>query len=289
LNGIEEDGMVTVALLDFGRTIRRNHMEIYTLGDRFRKLKWQGILCELAHLKSTSGGSWSLRAKKTIKILIEKQEGWVNILGTSNDEAALVELRMRSRTGNEINIREIMISLGHGEHCTDYRLLPIVEVPMSHEDPWTATTQKRVSNKPRKQKRINQYLRDELRCVTPLGGRPIYMNTHNLALFCSNCYQSMPIDQKLKNVAITPHNLVHKKSVDNRDRCTTCNETMVDVKSTSSCNGCIKGYRPAYKKRLDQGWGIAITTTPDDNDNRRGDPSNCQEEDDFNLLYCVNI
>lgn len=288
IDGIEENGMTTVALRDWGRVARRQTTEIYTLENRFRKLGWQGIPCGLAHLRSTFGKLWSLRAKETIRILIEKQEGWINILGTLEDEAALVKLQVKNEAKNEIKIKEIMILLGYGEHCDDIKSIPEIEVPMSHENSWNITSQKEgsytpmktVSNNSHKQKRSIYYLKKTLRCVTALEDQRIYMSLSNLELFCDNCYQNLSANQKLNYTQLFPHNLVHKKSVNNRDKCTSCKKKMVEIKLTSNCRGCTEGYRRGFKRHLNQGWGIAIISTPDDNDKHQGDPSNEQKKPD---------
>lgn len=72
----------------------------------------------------------------------------------------------------------------------------------------------------------------------------------------------MSADHKSRYTQLFPHNLVHKKSVYNQNKCTACKENTVNIILTSNCKGCTEGYRHTFKERLNQGWGIAITAAP---------------------------
>ncbi|KYQ50688.1 hypothetical protein ALC60_10231 [Trachymyrmex zeteki] len=97
----------------------------FILEDRFREMKWQGILCGLAYTGPFSGSSWSKKARDLTKFLINQQEGAISILGTIRDEAAFVKLKVRSggdaRHYHEINLKETLISLGYAERADKLR------------------------------------------------------------------------------------------------------------------------------------------------------------------------
>jgi len=97
---LERGNLVTVALRDWGRVIRRPVHDMYILENRFRELEWQAIPCGLAHIRHIGARSrWPRKAKELTRLLLEKREGWIRILGSIRDEAAIIALELkRART-----------------------------------------------------------------------------------------------------------------------------------------------------------------------------------------------
>jgi len=117
------DGTALIALRDWGRTIERSICEVYLLEDRFRELPWQGIPCGLAYTGPISGNTWSRKVRELTKLLLERQEGWITILGTLKDEAALVKVKVETeQKNNDINLKEILILLGYARDYEQIRV-----------------------------------------------------------------------------------------------------------------------------------------------------------------------
>jgi len=92
---VGEGDMVTIALRDWGRAIQRPYHDIYILEDRFRELEWQAIPCGLAHIQPVGGRTrWPRRAKELTRLLLEKREGWIRIVDSIRDEAAVIALEL---------------------------------------------------------------------------------------------------------------------------------------------------------------------------------------------------
>jgi len=52
--------------------------------------------------------------RELTKLLLDRQEGWITILGTLKDEAALVKVKVQSELkNNDINLKETLILLGY--------------------------------------------------------------------------------------------------------------------------------------------------------------------------------
>jgi len=110
--------LVTIALRDWGRAIQRPVHDIYILEDRFRELEWQAIPCGLAHVQPIGGKSrWPRRAKELTRILLEKREGWMRILGSIRDEAAVIALELRRESMDEMSsLTDLLVGMG----CAQY-------------------------------------------------------------------------------------------------------------------------------------------------------------------------
>ena len=123
---IQGDGTVSIDLRDWGRLVERHYTEIYILEDRFCELEWQAISCALAHtgplqLRIT----WPRRARELIKFLIDRREAWINIIGDVEEEAAIVNVKIRTECGTETkNVKDILVDLGHAQH-TEGLLEPV--------------------------------------------------------------------------------------------------------------------------------------------------------------------
>lgn len=98
----------------------------------------------------------------------------------------------------------------------------------------------------------------KLRCVTLFEGHPVYQYLHDHCKICDRCYANTPADQQRKYAAVLPHHLVHKNSVYNQMKCTTCSKAIINVTLAKNCQACVKEYQRADKERLDQGWGIPV-------------------------------
>ena len=115
---IQGDGTVSIDLRDWGRLMERRYSEICILEDRFRELEWQAIPCALAHtgplhLRNT----WPRRARELIKFLIDRRETWINIIGDVEEEAAIVNVKIRTECGTEMkNVKDVLVDLGHTQH-----------------------------------------------------------------------------------------------------------------------------------------------------------------------------
>jgi len=116
------DGMALISLRDWGR-IERSTCEIYLLEDRFRQLPWQGIPCGLTYTGLISGNTWSRKVRELTKLLLDRQEGWITILGTLKDEAILVKVKVQSeQKNNDINLKETLILLGYAQDYEQKRV-----------------------------------------------------------------------------------------------------------------------------------------------------------------------
>lgn len=116
------DETATILLKDWARIIERPFCEIYQLEDRFRDLAWRAIPCALEHTGPCPiRRVWPRRARELLKFLIEQREGWISITRGIEEEAALVKLETKSECGGEmLNIKDILIKLGHARHTEKY-------------------------------------------------------------------------------------------------------------------------------------------------------------------------
>ena len=98
-----------------GPSCGTSYSEIYILEDRFCELEWQAIPCALAHIGPFQlRNTWPRRARELIKFFIDRREAWINIIGDVEDEAAIVNLEIRTEYGTEMkNIKDILVDLGH--------------------------------------------------------------------------------------------------------------------------------------------------------------------------------
>jgi len=110
--------LVTIALRDWGRAIQRPVYDIYILEDRFRELEWQAIPCGLAHIQPIGASSrWPRKARELTRLLLEKREGWIRILGSIRDEAAIIALELRRESMDEMSsLTDLLVGMG----CAQY-------------------------------------------------------------------------------------------------------------------------------------------------------------------------
>jgi len=117
------DGTALISLRDWGRTIERPICEVYLLEDRFREFPWQGIPCGLAYTGPVSGNTWLRKVRELTKLLMDRQEGWIIILGSLKDEATLVKVKVQNEAkNNDINLKEILILLGYAQDYEQIRV-----------------------------------------------------------------------------------------------------------------------------------------------------------------------
>jgi len=117
------DGTALIALQDWGRTIERSICEVYLLEDRFRELLWQGILCGLDYTGPINGNTWSQKVRDLTKLLLDRQEGWITILETLKDEAALVKMKVQSELkNNDVNLKKTLILVGYAQDYEQIRV-----------------------------------------------------------------------------------------------------------------------------------------------------------------------
>lgn len=100
----------------------------------------------------------------------------------------------------------------------------------------------------------------ELRCVTPKTGGPIYQKGVDGSKVCQICYFNMPLAQRREYIVLPWHNLVHKMSVYKQQKCAICGVQIVRIRAATQCQGCMQGYTVSDKTLLDYGWGVAVTT-----------------------------
>jgi len=63
------------------------------------------------------------KVKELTKFLLDRQEGWITILGTLKDEAALVKVKVQSELrNNDINLKETLILLGYAQDYEQIRV-----------------------------------------------------------------------------------------------------------------------------------------------------------------------
>jgi len=119
--------MVTIALRDWGRAIQRPYHDIYILEDRFRELEWQAIPCGLAHIQPVGARArWPRRAKELTKLFLERREGWMRILGSIREEAAVIALELRRESMDEMSsLTDLLIGMGCAQH-TDKEIAPAI-------------------------------------------------------------------------------------------------------------------------------------------------------------------
>jgi len=110
--------LVTIALRDWGRAIQRPVCDVYILEDRFRELEWQAIPCGLAHVQPVGARPrWPRKAKELTKLLLEKREGWMRILGSVRDEAAVIALELKRESIDEMSsLTDLLVGMG----CAQY-------------------------------------------------------------------------------------------------------------------------------------------------------------------------
>jgi len=110
--------MVTIALRDWGRAIQRPYHDIYILEDRFRELEWQAIPCGLTHVQPIGGRArWPRRANELTRLLLEKRLGWMRILDSVRDEAAVIALELKRESINEMgSLTDLLVGMG----CAQY-------------------------------------------------------------------------------------------------------------------------------------------------------------------------
>lgn len=124
---VERGGVVTVALRDWGRLIIRPISEIYILEDRFRELEWQAIPCGLAHIRPVGARlRWPRKTRELTRVLLERREGWMRIVGSINDEAAIIALEPKRESEDEMSsLTELLIGMGCAQH-SDTKISPAI-------------------------------------------------------------------------------------------------------------------------------------------------------------------
>lgn len=105
------------------------------------------------------------------------------------------------------------------------------------------------------------YLR-ELRCVTPRTG-PVYQRGVDSSKICQICYFNLSPAQRREYIILPWHNLIHKASVYNQQKCAICGAQIIRIRPATRCQGCLEGYTASDKTLLDYGWGVAVTTPTD--------------------------
>jgi len=77
----------------------------------------------LAYTGPISGNTWSRKVRELTKLLLDRQKGWITILGTLKDEAALVKVKVQSeQKNNDINLKETLILLGYAQDYEQIRV-----------------------------------------------------------------------------------------------------------------------------------------------------------------------
>lgn len=115
----ENAGIVHVTLGDWGRIVRRRMADVYRLEDHFKELSWQALICGLAHTTSPNNGTtWPRKTRELCRLLLEGQEGWINIVHPLRTGAALVKLHMKNNNkffSHAYNFRDALVRLGHAD------------------------------------------------------------------------------------------------------------------------------------------------------------------------------
>lgn len=50
------------------------------------------------------------------KLLAEQRNGWIIILGSIDDEAALVKLQVKNESGDHVSLKRILMILGYAQY-----------------------------------------------------------------------------------------------------------------------------------------------------------------------------
>jgi len=76
------------------------------------------ILCGLAHVQPIGAKSrWPRKARELTRLLLEKREGWIRILGSIRDEAAIIALELRRESMDEMSsLTDLLVGMG----CAQY-------------------------------------------------------------------------------------------------------------------------------------------------------------------------
>ncbi|KYM98523.1 hypothetical protein ALC62_10764 [Cyphomyrmex costatus] len=117
----ERGNMVTVALRDWGRIIRRPISDMHLLEDQFRELRWQAIPYGLAHICPVGLRTrWPRRSRELTRLLLERREGWMRILVSITDKAAVVTLELKRESEDEMSsLKDLLISMGCAQHIDE--------------------------------------------------------------------------------------------------------------------------------------------------------------------------
>ena len=99
----------------------------------------------------------------------------------------------------------------------------------------------------------------DLKCVTMVGGRPMYQRFGNHWKICENCYLAMTTELQKEHVAVSPHLLIHTNFLYSQEKCATCRKEMVKYKAPEECEECLDTFEHADKVRLKLGWGYPCT------------------------------
>ena len=95
----------------------------------------------------------------------------------------------------------------------------------------------------------------DLKCVTTVGGRPMYQRFGSHCKVCENCYLTMSVESQKEHVAISPHLLIHMNFLYNQEKCACCRKEMVKYRDAEECQECLDAFEHADVIRLKLGWG----------------------------------
>ncbi|XP_018360152.1 PREDICTED: uncharacterized protein LOC108759292 [Trachymyrmex cornetzi] len=100
---------------------------MYILEDYFRELNWQAISCGLAHLRPVGARSrWSRNSKALTRLLLRKRGGWMWILESIEDYAAIITLELKWESEDETSsLKDLLISMECALH-TDAKMVPTI-------------------------------------------------------------------------------------------------------------------------------------------------------------------
>ncbi|KYN22691.1 hypothetical protein ALC57_04469, partial [Trachymyrmex cornetzi] len=113
---LEGKDTVTVALRDWGRVIRRPVTDMYILEDRFRELNWP----------DSARSRWSRNSRALTRLLLGRREGWMQILESIEDYAAIITLELKRESEDETSsLKDLLISMGCALH-TDAKAVPTI-------------------------------------------------------------------------------------------------------------------------------------------------------------------
>jgi hypothetical protein len=129
-NPLHNNNVVAIALRDWGRVIQRSVFDLYILEDRFRERNWGAIPCGLNRIQPIAGRvRWPRRARELTRLLLEKREGWMEILQPVRKDAATISLELKCGSDEEMNNpRELLIRMGCAERAEEITKFAIPSV-----------------------------------------------------------------------------------------------------------------------------------------------------------------
>lgn len=83
------DTTAIINLGDWGRTIKRPFTQLYQLPEQYHRLHWQAFACGIDGIKPVGSSlTWPKKTRDITQLLIENEEGWIQIRNSIGGKAA---------------------------------------------------------------------------------------------------------------------------------------------------------------------------------------------------------